>query len=157
MTDERYTALVKAAYEAQQAREGEVYQRLTAEVAEVDRLADDLQAEMDRRTEALRQRREAASAALEEMDDAVTVTRMDLDDYFSGREAHPNTEARAVINGDDELFDESLEDHTQSYEPEPIQRWPYHAHTLSTASSDSQSYGAEPELEFNTARNSGAQ
>ncbi len=74
MTD-RYTELVKQAYEAQQAREGERYQALTADLAKID--AD---------LEALAAKREEAVAALESMDDAVEATKEALDAYFAGRD-----------------------------------------------------------------------
>jgi predicted nucleic acid-binding Zn-ribbon protein len=74
MTD-RYTELVKQAYEAQQAREGERYQALTAELAQID--AD---------LEALAAKREGAVAALESMDDAVEAAKEALDAYFAGRD-----------------------------------------------------------------------
>ncbi len=82
MTD-RYTELVKQAYEAQQAREGERYQALTSDLAKID---NDL-----RVTAALR---EATVASLEAMDDAVEAAREALDAYFAGRE-----------EGDDEMFE----------------------------------------------------
>ena len=74
MTD-RYTELVKQAYEAQQAREGSSYQALTAELAQID--AD---------LEALAGKREQAVAALESMDDAVEAAKEALDAYFAGRD-----------------------------------------------------------------------
>ncbi len=74
MTD-RYTELVKQAYEAQQAREGERYQALTADLAKID--AD---------LEALAAKREEAVAALESMDDAVEAAKEALDAYFAGRD-----------------------------------------------------------------------
>jgi hypothetical protein len=74
MTD-RYTELVKQAYEAQQAREGSSYQALTAELAQID--AD---------LEALAAKREQAVAALESMDDAVEAAKEALDAYFAGRD-----------------------------------------------------------------------
>jgi hypothetical protein len=74
MTD-RYTELVKQAYEAQQAREGERYQSLTSDLARID--AD---------LEALAAKREDAVAALESMDDAVEAAKEALDAYFAGRD-----------------------------------------------------------------------
>ena len=74
MTD-RYTELVRQAYEAQQAREGERYQSLTSDLALID--AD---------LEALAAKREGAVAALESMDDAVEAAKEALDAYFAGRD-----------------------------------------------------------------------
>lgn len=112
--------LLEAAWNAQQAVNSPEHQ------ADVDlraKLSGELQAVHDR-----------VNARLYAYSDSMNALR----DYHTrvtedeGREPHPNAEARAVINGDDELFDEDLDDYAQSY-------------------------GAEPELEFNTARNSGAQ
>jgi predicted nucleic acid-binding Zn-ribbon protein len=74
MTD-RYTELVKQAYEAQQAREGERYQSLTSDLARID--AD---------LEALAAKREDAVSVLESMDDAIEAAKEALDAYFAGRE-----------------------------------------------------------------------
>ncbi len=70
---DRYTELVRQAYEAQQAREGERYQSLTSDLAQID--AD---------LEALAAKREGAVAALESMDDAVEAAKDALVTYFSG-------------------------------------------------------------------------
>ena len=82
MTD-RYTDLVKTAYEAQQAREGEGYVKLTTELAVIDN-----------QLEALAASRETTVAALEAMDEAVEAAKEALDAYFAGRE-----------EGDEELFE----------------------------------------------------
>jgi len=74
MTD-RYTELVKQAYQAQQAREGERYQSLTSDLARID--AD---------LEALAAKREDAVSALESMDDAIEAAKEALDAYFAGRD-----------------------------------------------------------------------
>ena len=74
MTD-RYTELVKQAYEAQQAREGEGYVKLTTELAVIDN-----------QLEALAASRETTVAALEAMDEAVEAAKEALDAYFAGRE-----------------------------------------------------------------------
>jgi hypothetical protein len=74
MTD-RYTELVKQAYEAQQAREGDAYKALTGELRSYD-------AEMEN----LATLREQAVAALEAMDEAVEAAKEALDAYFAGRE-----------------------------------------------------------------------
>jgi len=74
MTD-RYTELVKQAYEAQQAREGDGYQKLTCELSGIDgQLAS------------LAHDRERVVAALESMDDAVEAAKEALDAYFAGRD-----------------------------------------------------------------------
>ena len=84
MTD-RYTELVRTAYEAQQAREGDGYVKLTTELTAID--AD---------LEALSAKRETAVAALEAMDEAVEAAKEALDAYFAGREEgdelHPDAE-----------------------------------------------------------------
>jgi septal ring factor EnvC (AmiA/AmiB activator) len=92
MTDDRYTELVKTAYEAQQAREGEAYQSLTAQLARID---TDL--------EALKAEREKTISGLESMDMAVEDARDALDAYFSEdeQEPAPNVEAAAVIENRD--------------------------------------------------------
>jgi len=92
MTD-RYTELVKQAYEAQQAREGSSYQALTAELAQID--AD---------LEALAGKREQAVAALEGMDDAVEAAKEALDAYFSGE-------------ADDDMFEPEKPDVSQYLDP----------------------------------------
>lgn len=89
MTD-RYTELVKQAYEAQQAREGDGYVKLTSELTGID--AD---------LEALSAKREATCAALEAMDDAVEAARDALDAYFAGRDE----DADAPTESDDGLFE----------------------------------------------------
>ena len=96
MTD-RYTELVKQAYEAQQAREGERYQALTVDLAKID--AD---------LEALAAKREEAVAALESMDDAVEATKEALDAYFAGRDEDDGRELPygAIIN-DKPLFSDN--------------------------------------------------
>ena len=93
MTD-RYTELVKQAYEAQQAREGDGYVKLTTELTGID--AD---------LEALSAKREATVAALEAMDDAVEAAKEALDAYFAGREedAHPLTRDHMCEHDEDEL------------------------------------------------------
>ena len=93
MTD-RYTELVKAAYEAQQAREGERYQALTSDLAKID---NDL-----RVTASLR---EATVLSLEAMDDAVEAAKEALDAYFAGREEddHPLTRDHMCEHDEDEL------------------------------------------------------
>lgn len=96
MTD-RYTELVKQAYEAQQAREGERYQALTADLAQID--AD---------LEALAGKREQAVAALESMDDAVEAAKEALDAYFAGRDEDDdvlfdNAELDVAIHDTDDL------------------------------------------------------
>ena len=94
MTD-RYTELVKQAYEAQQAREGDAYKALTGELRSYD-------AEMEN----LATLREQAVAALEAMDEAVEAAKEALDAYFAGRE-----------EGDEGLFEaEPGED----YLPDPL-------------------------------------
>ena len=90
MTD-RYTELVKAAYEAQQAREGEGYVKLTSELTGID---TDL--------EALSAKREATCAALEAMDDAVEAAKEALDAYFAGRDEDDLIEATRGILADSE-------------------------------------------------------
>ena len=90
MTD-RYTELVKQAYEAQQAREGDGYVKLTSELTGID--AD---------LEALSAKREATCAALEAMDDAVEAARDALDAYFAGRDE----DADAPTESDDGLFED---------------------------------------------------
>jgi hypothetical protein len=74
MTD-RYTELVRTAYEAQQAREGDGYVKLTTELAVIDN-----------QLEALAASRETTVAALEAMDEAVEAAKEALDAYFAGRE-----------------------------------------------------------------------
>ena len=93
MTD-RYTELVKQAYEAQQAREGDGYVKLTTELTGID--AD---------LEALSAKREATCAALEAMDDAVEAAKEALDAYFAGREEddHPLTRDHMYEHDEDEL------------------------------------------------------
>lgn len=71
MIDERYTALVKAAYEAQQAREGDTYKSLTSELATIDG-----------ELEALAAKREQAVASLESMDAAVVAAQEALQAHF---------------------------------------------------------------------------
>lgn len=92
MTD-RYTELVRQAYEAQQAREGERYQSLTSDLAQID--AD---------LEALAAKREQAVAALESMDDAVEAAKDALVTYFSGE-------------ADDDLFEPVKPDVSQYLDP----------------------------------------
>lgn len=84
MTD-RYTELVKQAYEAQQAREGERYQSLTSELARID--AD---------LEMLAAKREDAVSALESMDDAIEAAKEALDAYFAGRDEGDDEEAEML-------------------------------------------------------------
>ncbi len=93
MTD-RYTELVKQAYEAQQAREGKRYQALTADLARID--AD---------LEALAAKREEAVAALESMDDAVEATKEALDAYFAGRDEGDERELFEDAPVDDVAFE----------------------------------------------------
>lgn len=93
MTD-RYAELVKAAYEAQQAREGDGYKSLTGQLNSIDgRLAS------------LAQERETTVAALEAMDDAVEAAKEALDAYFAGREEddHPLTRDHMYEHDEDEL------------------------------------------------------
>ena len=73
MIDDRYTALVKAAYEAQQAREGEEYKAITANLANIDTKLEELKA-----------RREEAVLALESMDAAVVAAQEALQAHFAG-------------------------------------------------------------------------
>ena len=89
MTD-RYTELVKAAYEAQQARDGERYKDLTNELTKVDT-----------ELEALSAQREAVVAHLEGLDDAVEGARDALDAYFAGRDE----DADEPTESNDGLFD----------------------------------------------------
>lgn len=91
MTD-RYTELVKQAYEAQQAREGPSYQVLTTELTGID--AD---------LEALSAKREATCAALEAMDEAVEAAKEALDAYFAGRDEEADS-IEGTVNLDHELF-----------------------------------------------------
>ena len=89
MTD-RYTELVKAAYEAQQAREGDGYKSLTGQLRGYE-------AEMEN----LATLREQTVAALEAMDDAVEAAKEALDAYFAGRDE----DADEPTQSDDALFD----------------------------------------------------
>lgn len=89
MTD-RYTELVKAAYEAQQAREGEAYKTATFDLTSLDRQL----AELSRQ-------RENVVAALEGMDDAIEAAKEALDAYFAGRDE----DADEPTESNDGLFD----------------------------------------------------
>jgi predicted nucleic acid-binding Zn-ribbon protein len=99
MTD-RYTDLIKQAYDAQQAREGERYQSLTSDLSRIDA---DLQV--------LATKREDAVSALESMDDAIEAAKEALDAYFAGREKDIEADddddilepIRAVNEPDDEF------------------------------------------------------
>ena len=93
MTD-RYTELVKAAYEAQQAREGEAYKTATFDLTSLDQQL----AELSRQ-------RENVVAALEGMDDAIEAAKEALDAYFAGREEddHPLTRDHMYEHDEDEL------------------------------------------------------
>jgi chromosome segregation ATPase len=134
MTD-RYTELVKQAYEAQQAREGSSYQALTAELAQID--AD---------LEALAAKREGAVAALESMDDAVEAAKEALDAYFAGRD-----------EDDDVLFDNAELDVAIHDTDDLVYR-----NELNTIRTAGMVYGSEPTLirvtddEFSTPRANGA-
>ena len=89
MTD-RYTELVKAAYEAQQAREGEAYKTATFDLTSLDQQL----AELSRQ-------RENVVAALEGMDDAIEAAKEALDAYFAGRDE----DADEPTESDDALFE----------------------------------------------------
>ena len=93
MTD-RYTELVKQAYEAQQAIQGGPYQAYTSQLARID--AD---------LEAMKAEREGVVAALEAMDDAVEAAKEALDAYFAGRDDN-DTEAEESEYDADGLFEE---------------------------------------------------
>jgi len=90
MTD-RYTELVKQAYEAQQAREGEAYKTATFDLTSLDQQL----AELSRQ-------RENVVAALEGMDDAIEAAKEALDAYFAGRDE----DADEPTESDDGLFEE---------------------------------------------------
>ena len=92
MTD-RYTELVKQAYEAQQAREGEAYKTATFDLTSLDQQL----AELSRQ-------RENVVAALEGMDDAIEAAKEALDAYFAGREE----DADEPTESDDALFEPSM-------------------------------------------------
>lgn len=89
MTD-RYTELVKQAYEAQQAREGEAYQALTAKLTDIDGQLRNLAYQ-----------RETTVVDLEAMDDAVEAAKEALDAYFAGRDE----DADEPTESDDGLFE----------------------------------------------------
>ena len=89
MTD-RYTELVKQAYEAQQAREGEAYKTATFDLTSLDQQL----AELSRQ-------RENVVAALEGMDDAIEAAKEALDAYFAGRDE----DADEPTESDDGLFE----------------------------------------------------
>ena len=93
MTD-RYTELVKAAYEAQQAREGEAYQALTAKLTDIDGQLRNLAYQ-----------RETTVVDLEAMDDAVEAAKEALDAYFAGRDEDEPGDDTEVIESDDALFE----------------------------------------------------
>jgi predicted nucleic acid-binding Zn-ribbon protein len=127
MTD-RYTELVKQAYEAQQAREGERYQSLTSDLARID--AD---------LEALAAKREDAVSVLESMDDALEAAKEALDAYFAGRE-----------EGDEGLFSETPDAIESALSPEDQQFYSgdqWGADAMARFASDS---------EFETAKANGA-
>lgn len=112
MTD-RYTELVKQAYEAQQAISGDAYVKLTSDLTTID-------AEL----ETLSAKREATVAALEAMDDNVEAAKEALDAYFAGREEDdcPRTADHLFEHDEDELGPKQSLD-VPSAEAEPGEGW----------------------------------
>ena len=110
MTD-RYTELVKQAYEAQQAREGEAYKTATFDLTSLDQQL----AELSRQ-------RENVVAALEGMDDAIEAAKEALDAYFAGRDEDANEPEGDLVEATRGIFSEEATRYFGEYDAsvEPI-------------------------------------